>query len=84
MTVDVWMQHPTLRFLGQEMFASLRRWTGQDLPDEDPPVELTLAAMRKPARLARLREQPLELVEGIAPAVVVKLAAGPGPERALR
>ncbi|MGH3725218.1 MAG: amidohydrolase family protein [Mycobacterium sp.] len=45
MTIDVWMQHPTLRFLGNDMFASLRRWTGQSGPDTELPIELTLAAM---------------------------------------
>lgn len=45
MTIDVWMQHPTLRFLRHDMFASLRRWTGQEIPAEEPPLELTLAAM---------------------------------------
>jgi uncharacterized protein len=45
MIVDVWMQHPTLRFLSQEMFAPLRRWTGGQLPQEPPPIEMTLAAM---------------------------------------
>jgi uncharacterized protein len=44
-TIDVWMQHPTLRFLGEDMFASLRRWTGRDLPAEDPPLGATIAAM---------------------------------------
>jgi uncharacterized protein len=44
-TVDVWMQQPTLRFLSQEMFASLWRWTGEGPPAEEPAVELTLAAM---------------------------------------
>lgn len=39
------MQHPTLRFIGHEMFASLRRWTGQKLPEEEIPIEATLAAM---------------------------------------
>ncbi|HEY2636269.1 MAG TPA: amidohydrolase family protein, partial [Solirubrobacteraceae bacterium] len=40
------MQHPTARFVGQEMFASLRRWTGGlEAPAEDPPIELTLDAM---------------------------------------
>lgn len=39
MTVDVWMQHPTLRFLGQEMFSSLRRWTGGQIPEQELPVE---------------------------------------------
>jgi predicted TIM-barrel fold metal-dependent hydrolase len=29
MTVDVWMQHPTLRFLRHEMLDSVRRWTGR-------------------------------------------------------
>jgi hypothetical protein len=35
MTIDVWMQHPTLRFLRHEMFDSLRRWTGQQVPAEE-------------------------------------------------
>ena len=26
MIVDAWMQHPTVRFLGHDMLASLRRW----------------------------------------------------------
>lgn len=39
------MQHPTLRFLRHEMFESLRRWTGQDVPDEAPPIEVTIGAM---------------------------------------
>jgi predicted TIM-barrel fold metal-dependent hydrolase len=43
--IDVWMQHPTLRFLQHEMFESLRRWTGQQLPAEEVPLDLTLAAM---------------------------------------
>ena len=33
MTIDVWMQHPTLRFLGHDMLASLRRWTGGAMPE---------------------------------------------------
>jgi predicted TIM-barrel fold metal-dependent hydrolase len=43
--VDVWMQHPTERFLGHDMFASLRRWTGRQLPTEAPPLDVTLGAM---------------------------------------
>jgi uncharacterized protein len=43
--VDVWMQHPTLRFLGHDMFESLRRWTGQEVPAEEPSIEMTVAAM---------------------------------------
>ena len=34
MTIDVWMQHPTLRFLRSDMLASLRRWTGGSIPDK--------------------------------------------------
>jgi hypothetical protein len=30
--VDVWMQHPTVRFLRDDMFASLRRWTRGAIP----------------------------------------------------
>jgi uncharacterized protein len=39
------MQHPTQRFLYQEALESLRRWTGQKLPREELPIDLTLAAM---------------------------------------
>ena len=45
MTIDVWMQHPTLRFLRHDMFASLRRWTGGQIPDQELPLEVTVAAM---------------------------------------
>jgi uncharacterized protein len=45
MVVDVWMQHPTLRFLEHDMFASLRRWTGAGVPSEQPEIAVTLAAM---------------------------------------
>jgi predicted TIM-barrel fold metal-dependent hydrolase len=43
--VDAWMQHPTRRFIGHEMFASLRRWTGGQIPDGELPIDMTLAAM---------------------------------------
>jgi predicted TIM-barrel fold metal-dependent hydrolase len=45
MIVDAWMQHPTRRFLENEMFASLRRWTRAEIPDGEVPIETTLAAM---------------------------------------
>ena len=45
MTVDVWMQHPTQRFLASDMFASLRRWMGDELPADEIPLDATLAAM---------------------------------------
>jgi predicted TIM-barrel fold metal-dependent hydrolase len=42
--VDVWMQHPTRRFLEQPFFESLRRWARQDsIPDV--PLSATLGAM---------------------------------------
>ena len=45
MIIDAWAQHPTLRHLQDPSFASLRRWTGQAVPEEAPPVAATLAAM---------------------------------------
>ena len=47
MTVDVWMQHPTARFLRHDMLASLRRWTGGAMPEKDAevPIEATVASM---------------------------------------
>lgn len=45
MAVDVWMQHPTQRFLANDIFASLRRWTGGSIPDDEIPLDFTLAAM---------------------------------------
>ncbi len=45
MIVDAWIQHPTSRFLGPEMFASLRRWTGGQIPDTEPPIDATVDAM---------------------------------------
>ncbi|MDJ0924077.1 MAG: amidohydrolase family protein [Acidimicrobiia bacterium] len=43
--VDVWMQHPTLQLLEDEMFSSLQRWTKAALPTEPIPLEFTVAAM---------------------------------------
>jgi predicted TIM-barrel fold metal-dependent hydrolase len=45
MTVDVWMQHPTLRFLSHEMFDSLRRWTGEEVPTEEILISATIGAL---------------------------------------
>lgn len=45
MTIDVWMQHPTRRFLDHDMLASLRRWTGGAMPDDEIPIEATVSAM---------------------------------------
>ena len=43
--IDVWMQHPTLRILRHDMFESVRRWTGQPLPDEEPDIAMSVGAM---------------------------------------
>jgi hypothetical protein len=45
MAVDVWMQHPTLRFLHYEAFESLRRWSGGAIPSAELPIDATLATM---------------------------------------
>lgn len=45
MTIDVWMQHPTLRFLSHEMLDSLRRWTGQAVPTEEIPIGASVEAL---------------------------------------
>lgn len=43
--IDVWLQHPTLRFINQPIFESLRRWTGTEALTEEIPLEFTIAAM---------------------------------------
>ena len=43
--IDVWIQHPTLRFLRQDSFAQVLRWTGQSVPEEELPIDLTVAMM---------------------------------------
>ncbi|HEY6760184.1 MAG TPA: amidohydrolase family protein [Baekduia sp.] len=46
MTIDAWIQHPTPRFLAHDMFASLRRWTGEGgMPTEAIPLQVTLDAL---------------------------------------
>ena len=45
MPIDVWMQHPTLRFLAHDMFASVRRWGPEQALAEELPLEATIAAM---------------------------------------
>ncbi len=45
MVIDMWMQHPTARFLAHDMFASLRRWTGGEVPTEQPDITVTIGAM---------------------------------------
>ena len=51
-TVDAWIQHPTLRFFEHDMFDSLRRWTGQELPAQALPIDVTLSALDE-ARVQR-------------------------------
>ena len=43
--IDIWMQHPTLKFISQPMFDSLGRWVGAERLTEEIPVEVTIAAM---------------------------------------
>ncbi len=49
--IDVWMQHPTARFIQHDMFDSLRRWTRAQPTEamqttvDDIPLALTIAAM---------------------------------------
>lgn len=45
MIIDAWGQHPTLRHSQDPVFASLRRWGKTEVPTEQLPVELTVAAM---------------------------------------
>jgi predicted TIM-barrel fold metal-dependent hydrolase len=42
--IDVWMQHPTARFLAQPFFESLRRWIGSS-NFQEVPLAATVAAM---------------------------------------
>lgn len=44
--IDVWMQHPTQRFLEQPFFASLNRWT-KTTEITVPPLSMTLASMQQ-------------------------------------
>ena len=43
--IDVWMQHPTMKFGNHQMFDSLRRWTGQEKLTAELPLELTISLM---------------------------------------
>ena len=45
MIIDAWVQHPTRPFLESDMFASLRRWTGGQIPEGDLPIEMTIDSM---------------------------------------
>lgn len=43
--IDVWMQHPTKKFLNHPMFESLRKWMKMEKVEQDIPYEMTLGAM---------------------------------------
>lgn len=45
--IDVWMQHPSPRFLDQPMFESLRRWLGPEWKTDFLPPEHTLQTMEE-------------------------------------
>lgn len=43
--IDVWTQLPTARFWREKWLASLMRWTGEEAPTADTPVEMLIAGM---------------------------------------
>ncbi|HLN26645.1 MAG TPA: amidohydrolase family protein [Gemmataceae bacterium] len=43
--IDVWMQHPTARFLAQPFFASLQRWMKGSGRSGEVPLDATIGAM---------------------------------------
>jgi predicted TIM-barrel fold metal-dependent hydrolase len=43
--IDVWMQHPTQRWLDMPFLDSLRRWSPGTIPETEPPVTWTLDRM---------------------------------------
>jgi uncharacterized protein len=43
--IDVWMQHPTKRFINHEMFGSLRKWMKLEKAEHEIWLEMTVAAM---------------------------------------
>ncbi|MEO1654568.1 MAG: amidohydrolase family protein, partial [Bacteroidota bacterium] len=47
--IDVWMQHPTKRFINHPMLSSLRRWNHEEVGKEvEPPsLETTITAMQQ-------------------------------------
>ncbi len=45
MIIDAWGQHPTLRHTANPIFDSLRRWTKQEIPTQELPVEATIKLM---------------------------------------
>lgn len=45
MTIDVWMQHPTARWLQNDFTASIARWVGDGWSAQPPDPSSTLAAM---------------------------------------
>lgn len=45
MTVDAWTQHPTVRLMQHRSLESLLRWTDQEAPSEEIPIDVTVAAM---------------------------------------
>lgn len=49
MIIDAWIQHPTARFLAHDMFDSLRRWTGDAIPEGEIPLQATLDALAEGA-----------------------------------
>lgn len=74
------------------MFASLRRWTGGEMPDEEPPIALTVEALRVAGvdfGLLSARQGPLGTLisnDEVAACVTASTPAGcsPWPDSATR
>lgn len=47
MIIDAWAQHPTLRHVQNPIFDSLRRWNREEVPQDEIPVAMTVAAMNQ-------------------------------------
>lgn len=45
MIIDAWAQHPTLRHMQDPIFESLRRWSKQETPTQELPLDSTVEAM---------------------------------------
>ena len=47
--IDVWIQHPTKRFINHPMLSTLRRWNNEEVGKEvsPPDLEITIAAMNQ-------------------------------------
>ena len=47
MAIDVWAQHPTLRFISHPCFDSLKRWTKITEVEQELPIDMTAGLMKQ-------------------------------------